>query len=239
MNKKAKCSGKVRSLLCILAVSILSGSLYARPQENVQITLELDGVTLGTAIEHIEEQSPYLFMNNGVDLTRTVSLSVTDRTIAEVCKILFTPLRVDYRIEDRHIYISNLPPLIPVKISGTIQDGSGLPIPGAAVIESGTANGTTTDLDGNFSLTVSSASASIEITSLGYDAVTLPVGTRTVFEVTLQEEAVALEGTVVTALGIRRDEKALSYNVQEVQADRITEVKNANFINSLAGRCML
>ena len=236
MNKKAKCSGKVRSLLCILAVSILSGSLYARPQENVQITLELDGVTLGTAIEHIEEQSPYLFMNNGVDLTRTVSLSVTDRTIAEVCKILFTPLRVDYRIEDRHIYISNLPPLIPVKISGTIQDGSGLPIPGAAVIESGTANGTTTDLDGNFSLTVSSASASIEITSLGYDAVTLPVGTRTVFEVTLQEEAVALEGTVVTALGIRRDEKALSYNVQEVQAEMLTEVKNANFINSLAGK---
>ena len=223
-------------MLCILAVSILSGSLYARPQENVQITLELDGVTLGTAIEHIEEQSPYLFMNNGVDLTRTVSLSVTDRTIAEVCKILFTPLRVDYRIEDRHIYISNLPPLIPVKISGTIQDGSGLPIPGAAVIESGTANGTTTDLDGNFSLTVSSASASIEITSLGYDAVTLPVGTRTVFEVTLQEEAVALEGTVVTALGIRRDEKALSYNVQEVQAEMLTEVKNANFINSLAGK---
>ena len=65
---------------------------------------------------------------------------------------------------------------------------------------------------------------------------TLPVGTRTVFEVTLQEEAVALEGTVVTALGIRRDEKALSYNVQEVQAEMLTEVKNANFINSLAGK---
>ena len=104
------------------------------------------------------------------------------------------------------------------------------------MIEAGTTNGTTTDLDGRFTLTVSDATASIEVTSLGYDAVTLPVGTRTVFEVTLQEEAVALEGTVVTALGIRRDEKALSYNVQEVQADRITEVKNANFINALSGK---
>ena len=64
----------------------------------------------------------------------------------------------------------------------------------------------------------------------------MPVGTRTTFNITLEEEAVALEGTVVTALGIRRDEKALSYNVQEVQAERLTEVKNANFINALSGK---
>ena len=56
------------------------------------------------------------------------------------------------------------------------------------------------------------------------------------FDLTLEEEAVALEGTVVTALGIRRDEKALSYNVQEVSSEMLTDVKNANFINSLAGK---
>lgn len=52
----------------------------------------------------------------------------------------------------------------------------------------------------------------------------------------MQEETVALEGTVVTALGIRRDQKALSYNVQEVSSDALTDVKNANFVNSLAGK---
>ena len=236
MNKKAKCPVKVRGLLCFIAVFSLAVNLHARPQEEVRITLKLDEATLETAIDSIEEQSSYLFMNNGVNLQRTVSLSVSNCIISEVCELLFTPIRVDYRIDGHHIYISNRPEPVPVKISGTILDQSGYPVPGAAVIESGTTNGTTTDLDGRFTLTVSDATASIEVTSLGYDAVTLPVGTRTVFEVTLQEEAVALEGTVVTALGIRRDEKALSYNVQEVQADRITEVKNANFINALSGK---
>ena len=236
MNKKAKCSVKPRGLLCFILMFLFSANIFVAAQEPVRITLELDNVTLETVIANIEKQSPYLFMNSGVDLEQTVSISISDKAIKEVCDLLFTPIRVNYRIENQYIVISNQPESTPVKISGTILDQSGFPIPGAAVIESGTANGTTTDLDGNFSLTVSSASASIEITSLGYDAVTLPVDTRTVFEVTLQEEAVALEGTVVTALGIRRDEKALSYNVQEVQADRITEVKNANFINALSGK---
>ena len=236
MNKKAKCSLKVRSLLCFLAISILSANAFARPQEDVLITLELDNVTLATAIGDIEEQSPYLFMNNGVDMDQTVSLKVSEQTIASVCNALFSPIDVEYRIKGHHIYISNRPEPEPVQISGTILDGSGFPIPGAAVIESGTTNGTTTDIDGHFALTVSSSDASLDITSLGYDSVTLPVGTRTLFLVTLQEEAVALEGTVVTALGIRRDEKALSYNVQEVSSDLLNEVKNANFINSLAGK---
>ena len=236
MNKKAKCSARICRLLCFMVVFPLWVNAVAKPQENIRITLKLENATLAQAIDDIRQQSSYLFANKDVDLDKRVSISVTEETIHKVCELLFTPIRVDYRIDGHHIYISNRPEPVPVKISGTIQDESGLPIPGAAVIESGTANGTTTDLDGNFSLTVSDAGVSIEITSLGYDAVTVPVGTRTVFEVTLQEEAVVLEGTVVTALGIRRDEKALSYNVQEVQADRITEVKNANFINALSGK---
>ena len=225
---------RYRRLLCFLsAFVLLSAVLDARPQENVRITLKLDDATLEKAIDAIEQQSPYLFVNKEIDFSTKVSISVSNETIDNTCRALFSPIGVLYRIEGTYIYLTEVEP---VTISGTIEDESGLPIPGAAVIESGTTNGTTTDLDGNFTLTVSGASASIEITSLGYDAVTLPVGTRTVFEVMLREEAVALEGTVVTALGIRRDEKALSYNVQEVQADRITEVKNANFINALSGK---
>ena len=220
--------------ICLLSVLILlSVNLFARPQSTVRITLQLDNVTLETAIDAIEKQSPYLFVNKEIDFSIKVSVSVSDETIENTCKALFSPIGVSYRIEGTYIYLTELEP---VRISGTILDQSGYPIPGAAVIETGTTNGTTTDLDGNFSLTVSDAGASIGITSLGYDTVTLPVGARTVFEVTLQEEAVVLEGTVVTALGIRRDEKALSYNVQEVNSEMLTEVKNANFINSLAGK---
>lgn len=62
------------------------------------------------------------------------------------------------------------------------------------------------------------------------------VGNRTSFDVTLHEAASEIEGVVVTALGIKRQEKALSYNVQQVKAEDITTVKDANFINSLTGK---
>lgn len=64
----------------------------------------------------------------------------------------------------------------------------------------------------------------------------ISVGNRTSFDVTLHEAASEIEGVVVTALGIKRQEKALSYNVQQVKAEDITTVKDANFINSLTGK---
>lgn len=225
-------------MLCILSISVLLASidLHAKPQEVVRITLELDDVTLETAIDAIEEQSPYLFVNKEIDYSKKVSVSVSAETIENTCKALFPQVNASWKIDGTYIYIFNAPEPEPVSISGVIVDQTGLPVPGAAVLESGTSNGTTTDLDGRFTLTVSDPDASIEVNCLGYNTVTLPVGSRTVFNLTLEEEAVALEGTVVTALGIRRDEKALSYNVQEVSSDMLTDVKNANFINALSGK---
>ena len=217
---------------------LLCGTLLmsARPQDEAFISITMRDVPLNEVMDEITGQSGYLFINRGVDTGRTVSINVSDATIKEVCEALFTPVGISYDIQMSNIIITNAREPEPVNISGTVLGEDGFPVPGAAVIESGTSNGTTADLDGKFSLTVSDASASVTFSSLGYDSVTLPVGTRTIFNVTLREEAVALEGTVVTALGIRRDEKALSYNVQEVSSEMLTEVKNANFINSLAGK---
>ena len=217
---------------------LLCGTLLmsARPQDEGFISITMRDVPLNEVMDEITGQSGYLFINRGVDTGRTVSINVSDAAIKEVCEALFTPVGISYDIQMSNIIITNAREPEAVNISGTVLGEDGFPVPGAAVIESGTSNGTTADLDGKFSLTVSDASASVTFSSLGYDSVTLPVGTRTIFNVTLREEAVALEGTVVTALGIRRDEKALSYNVQEVSSEMLTEVKNANFINSLAGQ---
>ena len=236
MNKTAFCKTVCRCL-CFMSL-LLCGTLLmsARPQDEGFISITMRDVPLNEVMDEITGQSGYLFINRGVDTGRTVSINVSDATIKEVCEALFTPVGISYDIQMSNIIITNAREPEAVNISGTVLGEDGFPVPGAAVIESGTSNGTTADLDGKFSLTVSDASASVTFSSLGYDSVTLPVGTRTIFNVTLREEAVALEGTVVTALGIRRDEKALSYNVQEVSSKMLTEVKNANFINSLAGK---
>lgn len=228
----------IRVLLCALALTLtaLPQARAAREQDEDRITLKMQNSTLQNVIDGIKEQSRYLFVSQGVDLTRNVSVNVSNALIGDVCKAIFPPLNVGYRIEGHHIIISNVAPPEKVQVRGRIVDASGVPVPGAAVFEQGTSNGATTDVDGNFALTVSSAQAMLEFNCLGYQSQVLPIGTKTVFDVALQEESIAIEGTVVTALGIRRDQKALSYNVQEVDTDLLTSVKDANFINSLAGK---
>ena len=71
---------------------------------------------------------------------------------------------------------------------------------------------------------------------MGYEPVDVTVGSRTDFRITLRDSAVAVENVVVTALGIKRQEKALSYNVQQVKSEELTTVKDANFMNSLVGK---
>ena len=99
------------------------------------------------------------------------------------------------------------------KVSGTVIDATGWPVIGAAILIKGTTTGSTTDIDGLFEFELPAdlaEGAELEFSCLGYKTVTIPIGTRRVFDVTLEDESTLLEGTVVTALGIKRSEKALS-----------------------------
>lgn len=241
MNKNRSIPYGYRVLFYIICLSLIftqgTATVKAKPQEQTaRITLKLENAPLSQAIDSIKSRTRYLFANQGVDLSRKVSIAVKDETISNVCKALFVPLGIDYTIDGLHIFISNSPEKKSLRISGTVKDNAGAPVPGAAVIEQGTKNGTQTDLDGHFTLDVKDAASIIKINSLGYEQQMFPVGSRKIFNIIMEENVVSLEGTVVTALGIRRDEKALSYNVQEVKSDAVTTIKDANFVNSLTGK---
>ena len=227
-------------LICSMIILTLSSvQSFAKPQkEDIRLNLELKNVSLDSALDSIKAQSPFTFIVGQVDLARKVSISMKNETIGNVCAKLFTPLGIDYKINGHYIYLSNRPKVEPRTVGGTVIDHNGQPIPGASVFVQGTTTGTTTDIDGRFTLLVPGnlVGGSLEFNSLGYEIVRRVIGSNKNFTVTLNEEAVSLEGTVVTALGIRRDQKALSYNVQEVNAELLTSVKDANFINSLAGK---
>ena len=227
-------------LICSMIILTLSSvQSFAKPQkEDIRLNLELKNVSLDSALDSIKAQSPFTFIVGQVDLARKVSMSMKNETIGNVCAKLFTPLGIDYKINGHYIYLSNRPKVEPRTVSGTVIDHNGQPIPGASVFVQGTTTGTMTDIDGRFTLLVPGnlLGGSLEFNSLGYEIVRRVIGSNKNFTVTLNEEAVSLEGTVVTALGIRRDQKALSYNVQEVNAELLTSVKDANFINSLAGK---
>jgi len=121
------------------------------------------------------------------------------------------------------------------KISGTIVDSKGEPIIGASVLVKGTGSGTITDIDGKFSLSASQG-AVLVVSYVGYAKKELTVGAPTVYKIVLADDAQALSEVVVTAMGIKRDRKALGYAVSDLGTKELMKNKNTNVINSLAGK---
>lgn len=122
-------------------------------------------------------------------------------------------------------------------VQGTVVSAvDNAPLPGASVVETGTLNGTATDVDGTFSLEVSSPDASISITFIGFVSQTIAIEGRGDITVSLEEDTGLLEEVVVTAGGIERRERALGYAVTEVGGEDLREVRENNVANALAGK---
>ena len=119
-----------------------------------------------------------------------------------------------------------------VTIKGSVSDASG-PLIGATVKVVGTSNGTITDLDGNFTIACEEGDM-LEISYLGYKSET--VAAKNGMKIVLNEDDEQLDEVVVTALGIKRDRKALGYALSEVKGEELTKAKETNVINSLAGK---
>ncbi|MBD0831916.1 SusC/RagA family TonB-linked outer membrane protein [Aestuariibaculum sediminum] len=107
-------------------------------------------------------------------------------------------------------------------VSGVVTDAnSGIPLAGANVIVKGTANGVSTDFDGNYFIEVPDQSTVLVISYVGYTSTEVTVGSQTTINVSLIEDTSQLEEVVVTALGIKREAKALGYSVAKVDSERI------------------
>ena len=122
-----------------------------------------------------------------------------------------------------------------IVVKGKVVDKGGEAVIGANIVVKGTSTGAVTDLDGNYTLSVS-PNATLVFSYIGMKSQTVAVNNRKQIDVTLEDEAKAIDAVVVTALGIKRSEKALSYNVQKVDNSALTKVKEANFVNSLSGK---
>lgn len=119
-------------------------------------------------------------------------------------------------------------------VTGTVTDVEGWPLIGAGVVVDGTTDGTITDLDGNYTITVPAGAESLTFSFIGMTSVTEAVNGRSVINVVLKNETTALDAVVVTAMGISKSEKSLSYNVQETKLSDVTPT--GSFVNSLNGK---
>ncbi len=122
-------------------------------------------------------------------------------------------------------------------ISGKVRDAAtGMGLPGVSIIETGSKSSALTDSTGTYSISVSIENAQLVFSYVGYDPLEIKAGDKTVVNVSLTLTDVLLNEVVVTALGIQRDRKELGYAVQTLKGAALTEVRQPNVVNALAGR---
>lgn len=235
MNLYLKNIQKSILFICML---LFASVVYA--QQNSKISIIKKNITLREALMSVRQQTKMSVSYNDTQLpTHKLNLDIKDKSIEEALQIILKDTGFTYVVKNNYIMI--IPENArnekgkPRNISGVISDNGGEPLIGVTVVEKGTNNGTVTDFDGNYIITTQTAHPVLVFSYVGYQSKEVSV-TDNKLNVTLDDSAQELGEVVVTALGIKRSEKALSYNVQKVGNEAITTVKSANFMNSLSGK---
>ncbi|MRI01205.1 SusC/RagA family TonB-linked outer membrane protein [Kriegella sp. EG-1] len=122
-------------------------------------------------------------------------------------------------------------------VTGSVTSAAdGMPLPGVTILIKGTTTGASADFDGNYVIDVSDENSTLVFSYLGFETQEIEVGGRSTINVVMNEDAQALDEVVVTALGIKREEKSLGYSVENVAAEELTRVAQENVLNSLSGK---
>jgi len=122
------------------------------------------------------------------------------------------------------------------RISGKVTTENGEALPGVSVIVVGSTAGTQTDVDGNYSVPIGNNVKEITFRYIGYVVKTVRLSSENIYNVALEENAAQLDEVVVTALGVVQEKRSLGYSVQNVKAADIVNSREANIVNSLAGK---
>ena len=223
----------------IMTLCFLLGMNAGAMAQNVQ--MKLGKVSVKQAIATLKDKSGYSFVYemNDLDLNKKVDVNAT--TLSESIQQILNGQQVNYEIKGNTVIVKHQGVTKDQKenathtISGIVKDENGLPIIGATVKVRGAQMGVVTDIDGKFSLKTSVGSV-LTVSYIGYKTQDVKVQEGGSLNIKLEPESKQLNEVVVTALGIKRSQKALSYNVQQVTSDELIRNKDANFINSLAGK---
>jgi TonB-linked SusC/RagA family outer membrane protein len=238
--------GRIMRLTFILIMITLM-NVYSNGYSQ-KVTLVGKHAPLEEFFSTIKQQTGYVFFYdlNLLKTAKPVTLKVVDTELSQVLDLLFEDQPLDYSIENKTIVISEKmsvkerkalknAPFMLMDIRGKVVDSKGESLPGVSVRVKGTAVGTTTDVQGNFSLNAPD-NGTLIFSYIGYIGQEVSVNGRTSINITLLEDSQVLGEVVVTALGIERESKSLTYAAQTIKADALNQAKETNLINSLQGK---
>ena len=204
------------------------------PKLIAQITVNVQNKPIKEILKVIESKSEYrFFYNEGLKgLDKVTSLQVENTGIDETMKKLLQDSEILHKLEGNKLValMAKENSGLPQKITGMVTDMNGEPIVGASIFIKGTKNGTITNVSGQFSVEVTEKSVII-VSFIGYKEQEITIGNKKSIVVKLSEDAEILGEVMVTALGIKREEKALGYAVQAVKGEGLQTVKGVGHGN--------
>ena len=257
MKKNVKCFfiqiGLKRKLLLKMKLTLIglflcfmqvSATVYS---QSTKFSFEIKQKQVAEILREIEEQSNFRFFyqREQVDVERVISLNSEENTVEEILTAIFKDQGVKYKVLENDLIL-----LTPTEsifsdlldagqqntVSGKVTDDSGQPLPGVTVVIKGTTQGTVTDVNGNYTLSNIPKNATLQFSFVGMKTMDVIIGNETVIDITMEEESISVEEVVVTALGIKRAEKALGYSVQTVTGESLQKVSGVDVATSLTGK---
>lgn len=248
MKKKYKLSAspfwksKYKFLICMKLVFLftlvccmqVSAKVYS--QEN-KIDLKLENVGVAKALHVISKKSDYRFLYNNDLIPQNLKLSVSavQKTVPEIMALLLGKTGLSYRILDHNLIAIGYRGQAIQKLTGKVTDSAGSPLVGVTIQIKGSSVGTVTDGDGNFFLEAPD-DAVLVVSYIGYNTREIPVNGQTQINIVLQPSALGLNEVVVTALGLKRQERELGYSTQKVNGNTLQTVKGTDVGTSLTGK---
>lgn len=238
---------KLTTILLIVSLFKIQANTYS---QNTKITLNLQNASLEQVFNEIEAKTEFRFLynNDEVNPDRKVSVNVSKKRITAILREIFQGTSIAYEVFDnRQIVLSGtknqLAPkvanevgtTIQNQVTGTVVDEDGVPLPGVNVVERGTSNGTSTDFDGNYVIAAPST-ATLVFSYLGFKTTERAVAGQATIKVSMIEDSEQLGEVVVTALGIKREQKALGYAMTEVKGEELAQTNTVNPVAALQGK---
>lgn len=243
------------SFFLIIGTLAASASVYSQP---TKLDAKAENSTVEEILKTIESSSDFIFIYDAelINSLKRKTIDVSSRTIEEVLTLLFDDTPVGYIVDDRQVFLFHkalasvvkpneneglprivLEEILQQRVTGIVTDSKGQPMVGVTVALKGTGTGMFTDVNGAFSIALTQESRTLIFSFVGMIPQEIEVAEGvSVLNIVMQEAMFGIDEIVVTALGIPKEAKSLSYHVQQLSGDEITKVTDVNFVNNLQGR---
>ena len=219
--------------------------LIAKTNQDPDISVAFENQKVKQVLSVLESKSDYRFFysEDAVDLNRKISLEMRNKAFFSVVKRLFEESGTAYKVKGKQIILQKIEkkknaPVIQDKgitVKGTVKNNIGEGIPGATVFVKGTSKGTNTDIDGNFVLKGVNQEDVLVFTFIGMQPQELAVGSRTVFDVVMQDDVVGLEEVVVVGYGSMK-KKDMTGSIVSVKSEELASMPVPSVGNAIQGK---